>query len=80
MFGMHIRSVLIGLHAENVNTDPKMLIQLMFGVGKVCVCGGSKIAFLRSLEALEGTFIRVHMIVWDAYWKCSEWFGSRKCE
>ena len=34
---MHIRSVLSGLHAENVNTDPKTSIQLMFGVGKVCV-------------------------------------------
>ena len=26
MFGMHIRSVLSGLYAENVNTDPKILI------------------------------------------------------
>ena len=34
---MHVRSVLSGLHAENVNTDPKMFIQLTFGVGKVCV-------------------------------------------
>ena len=25
-FGMHIRSVLSGLYAENVNTDPKILI------------------------------------------------------
>ena len=37
MFGMNIRSVLRGLHAEHVNTDPKMTIVLMFGVGKVCV-------------------------------------------
>ena len=34
---MHIGSVLSGLHAENVNTDPKMSILLMFGVGKVRV-------------------------------------------
>ena len=26
LFGMHVRSVLSGLRAENVNTDPKMLI------------------------------------------------------
>ena len=37
MFGMHIRSVLSGLHTENVNTDPEMSIQFIFGVGKVCV-------------------------------------------
>ena len=34
---MHIRSVLSGLYAENVDTDPKMSIVLVFGVGKVCV-------------------------------------------
>ena len=38
MFGMHIGSVLSGLRAENVNTDPEMSLLLMFGVGKVCVC------------------------------------------
>ena len=37
MFGMHIRSVLSGLRAENVSTDPEMSLLLMFGVGKVCV-------------------------------------------
>ena len=37
LFGMHIRSVLSGLRAENVKTDPKMSILLMFGGGKVCV-------------------------------------------
>ena len=36
-FGMHIRSVLSGLRAENVNTDPKTSIVLMFGAGIVCV-------------------------------------------
>ena len=36
LFGMHVRSVLSGLHAENVNTDLKMSLLLMFGVGKVC--------------------------------------------
>ena len=28
MVGMHIRSVLSGLHAENVNTDPEMSLLL----------------------------------------------------
>ena len=37
LFGMNVRSVVSGLHAENVNTDPKTSIALMFGVGKVCV-------------------------------------------
>ena len=32
LFGMHIRSFLSGLHAENVNTDSKMSI---VGVGNV---------------------------------------------
>ena len=32
LFGMHIGSVLSGLNAENVNTDPKMSFLLMFGV------------------------------------------------
>ena len=50
MFGMHIRSVLVGLRAENVKTDPEMSLLLMFGVGKVCVCGGSKIRIVRSLR------------------------------
>ena len=36
MFGVHIGSVLSGLYTDNVNTDPKMSILLMFGVGKVC--------------------------------------------
>ena len=58
LFGMHIGSVLSGPRAENVNTDPKMSFLLMLGVGKVCACGRSKITFFRSLEALEGTFIR----------------------
>ena len=60
MIGMHIRSVLSGLYAENVNTDPKTSIVLCLGLGK-CACGGSKITFFRSLEALEGTFVRAHM-------------------
>ena len=46
MFGMHIRSFLIGLRAENVNTDPKMSILPMCRVGNV---------------SLEGTFVRIHM-------------------
>ena len=33
MFGMHIGSVLSGLHAENVNADAKMSI---VGLGDVC--------------------------------------------
>ena len=37
LFGMHSGSVLSGLYAEDVNTDPKMSILLMFGAGKVCV-------------------------------------------
>ena len=32
-----ILEVLSGLYSENVNTDPKMSILFMFGVGKVCV-------------------------------------------
>ena len=35
LFGMHIRSVLSGLRAENLDTDPEMSLLLMFGVGKV---------------------------------------------
>ena len=30
LFGMHVRSVLSGLYAETLDTDPKMSIQLMF--------------------------------------------------
>ena len=37
LLGMHVRNVLSGLHAENVNTDPKTSIVLMFGAGNVCV-------------------------------------------
>ena len=49
LFGMHIRSVLSGLHAENVNTDPKCRFNLCLGLGK-CACGGSKMRVFRSLE------------------------------
>ena len=60
LFGMHIGSVLSGLHAENVKTDPKRRLYVCLGLGK-CACGGSKMRFFRSLEASEGTFTRVHM-------------------
>ena len=40
---------------------PKCRFNLCLGLGK-CECGRSKITFVRSLEALEGTFIRVHII------------------
>ena len=37
LFGMNIRSVLSGLDAEYVNTDPDMSLLLLFRVEKVCV-------------------------------------------
>ena len=39
LIGMHIGSVLSGLDAGNVNTDPKMSI---VGFGNVCVERGQK--------------------------------------
>ena len=47
LFGMHIGSVLSGLHAENVNNDPEMSLLLVFGVGKVCVWRVENEVFLK---------------------------------
>ena len=55
VFGMHIRSVLSGLYAENVNTDPEMSILLMFGVGKVCAWKVENHVFSK-FEGLGGDF------------------------
>ena len=56
LFGMHIGSVLSGLHAGNVNTDAKISI-----VGYGDVWRGVKNDIFRFLETLEGTFVRKHM-------------------
>ncbi len=60
LFGMHIGSVLSGLHAENMNTDPEMSILLMFEVGKVCVWRVENEVFSK-FGGLGGTFIRTHV-------------------
>ena len=63
MFGMHIRSVMGGLRAENVNTDPRNVVfTYVWGWESVRVEGRKlRMRFFRSLETLKGTFIRVHM-------------------
>ena len=57
LFGMHIGSVLSGLHAGDVNTDAKISI---VGYGVVWR-GVKKKTIFRFLETLEGTFVRKHM-------------------
>ena len=50
----------VGWGTCTYNRPPKCCFSLCLGLGKFA-CGGSKIMFFRSLEALEGTFIRVHL-------------------
>ena len=55
LFGMHVRSVLSGLHAENVNTDPKIAFTYIWGWESVRV-EGRKSRFFEVWRPRKGLF------------------------
>ena len=79
---MHIGSVLSGQDTGNANTDLKMSILPIWHDGGRVRTQGQQGRFFDVWRPSRG-LLQGHIrgkVVWDAYWKCSEWFGCRKCE